>query len=161
MSRATPMERWRFFASRGPMYATPLRREWVQTGLPDFTGSLHVALYRPDDFLGLADFELFQRYSSSIQQTLIETGAIESAEFFPESEDEGVANFVREFRDSQDRRNQGDIRTILRELGLPPALAWIVALDFEEWVVFRDESELAVSAKARQGFLTMFIVDDV
>jgi len=138
----------------------PLRREWLREGLPDFAGSLHVALYPRRDLLGLTDFELWQRYSSSIQQTLIETGEIESAEFFPETAKEALANFARDQRTSRARRQPADIRAELRELGLPRSLEWLLALDFEEWLFFRDERELAISAATTQGFLTMFIVDD-
>lgn len=107
-------------------------------GLPGFRGTLHVALHPRGDFLGLADFDLRQRYSSSIQQTPIPTGDIAPSEFFPESMEEGVARFVRQFRVRQAQRGRGGLRAELRSLTAPATLRWLLDLQYEGCIVDRE-----------------------
>lgn len=158
---ATPLiNRWHFFASKGPEYSLPIRRCWVQEGISSFIGTLHIGLYPKKDFSDLIDFNLYQWYSSSIQQDLIQTGKLDRNSFFPEMEEEGVSRFESQLEELQKRKNGGDIRKILLDLHLPNQAGWVHELDYEEWEVTMHKGSLELTASTKQGYLTMFIVDD-
>jgi len=156
---ASLTERWEFFASQGPEYSLPTRSCFIEEALPGLNGSLHVALYAREHFADLVDFNLYQNYSSSVQQVLIQTGAIDYEWFSPDTVEEGVSSFLEFLEDFRPKQGPGDIRKILRGLRLPREARWVLDLDFEEWDASIEEGNLDITAATRQGYLTMFVAE--
>jgi hypothetical protein len=150
--------RWNVFASKGPEYSMPIRRCFVEEGIPSFDGSLYVGLYPKESFIDLVDFNLYQWYSSSIQQDLFATGKIHYSSFFPESVEDGTSKFERQLGALLKRKNVGDVREFLRGLGMPKEAQWVQELDFEEWEWTTRKDGLELTASTKQGYLTMIVV---
>lgn len=153
-------QRWQQFESKSTDYSKPLRRFWSKEGIPSCVGGLYVALYPKSDFETLIDFNLYQNYSSSAQQDIIAHGAPDADSFFPEAAEEGAARFYARLPDFEKRKNAGDIRRFLGGLQVPKDVEWILELDFEEWDISAGDESLELTASTKQGYLTVFVVDD-
>ena len=152
--------RWAFFEQAGPTFSEPITACCVREALARPRGTLYAALYPDGDFDDLVDFNLFQRYSSSAQQSLIETGEIEWKWFLPESREEGVAAFETYLEGFRARLGQGDVRAMLEGLGLPEGAAWVLDLDFDRWEFVLEDDTLELTARTDAGYLAMFVVAD-
>jgi hypothetical protein len=153
-------QRWQFFESKGPEYSTPVKRCCVKEGIPSYVGGLYAALYPKADFRDLIDFNLYQWYSSSVQQSLIATGVPDRDWFLPETAEEGTTRFLAQLPAFEKRKNRRDIRQVFRDLQLPKGVEWVRELDFEEWEVSSGNGALELTAATKQGYLTLFVVDD-
>ena len=137
-----------------------MKRFWSPDGVPSCIGGLYVALYPKTDFKDLIDFNLYQRYSSSVQQDIIADGVADADSFFPETAVEGTNRFYARLPEIEKQRNARDIRQFLSRLRLPNELEWLTDLDFEEWIIDSSDESLELTASTNQGYLTMFVVDD-
>ena len=153
-------QRWQQFEQKGAEFSIPSKRLWVKDGIPNYVGSLYVALYPMGDFKDLIDFNLYQNYSSSAQQDLIAFGAPDADSFFPESAVEGTSRFYARLPELKNQMNTGDIRRFLGNLRLPKDLDWVLELEFEEWNIDSGDESLELTASTKQGYLTLFVVDD-
>lgn len=148
------------FQQAGPGYSLPIRAVRVRRGISRFVGNLYVALYPLDDFEDQLDFEMFVHFASSILQDLIATGELDMSWYHPYETDglltyrQGVAE------EGPDRPQLEDLVPYLREVGLPDEAAWVLDLDFQSWEVDAWEDGIRLHAKAREGYLTLFTVDD-
>lgn len=152
-------QRWLFFESQGPEYSLPVKRCYVREGIPSHVGALFAALYSKSDFRDLIDFELFQWYSSSIQQDLIATGEVHREWFYPETVDAGTARFWTHLPALEQQINSVDIDSVLHELHLPKEASWILQLEFEKSRISINDESIEFIAATPDGYFTMFVVD--
>lgn len=152
-------QRWHQFEQKAAGYSIPMKRFWSRDGVPSCIGGLYVGLYPKADFKDLIDFNLYQNYSSSVQQDIIADGAPDADSFFPESAVEGTNRFFARLPEFEKRRNARDIRQFLGNLRLPKEVEWVTGLEFEEWIIDSGDESLELTASTKQGYLTMFVVD--
>ena len=150
---------WREFEAAGPGYALPVQRLYVSPAPGSFVGNLYGALYPRASFRNLIDFNLFQVFSSSIQQDLIETGSIDMEWFYPEEVREGVARFWKGLPALAKRLRSSDLRSFLAPLSAHESARWLESLEIRQWEMSVGDGELELTALTEQGYLTMFVVD--
>lgn len=68
--------------------------------------------------------------------------------------------FYARLPEIEKQRNARDIRQFLGKLRLPKAVEWVTDLEFEEWNIDAGDESLELAASTKQGYLTMFAVDD-
>ena len=86
-------QKWAEFESAGPEYAMPINRFSGVSSIPGCHGTLYAGLYPKSKFENLVHFQLYQFFSSSIQQVLLQTGAVDYEWFFPEDKIDGLNHF--------------------------------------------------------------------
>ena len=68
--------------------------------------------------------------------------------------------FFARLAEMEKRRNANDVRQFLGNLRLPKEVEWVTDLEFEEWIIDSGDESLELTASTKQGYLTMFVVDD-
>jgi len=151
---------WQVFENAGPKYSIPIKRHVGASAVPGCRGTLYAALYSRDDFSNLIEFAIYQFYSSSIQQVLLQTGGVDPEWFVPESPDDGTAG-VRRWLDHIMRMPEGgDLPKTLGELNILSDLAWVRDFEFTAWSCSSAGGSLEIIAQSPRGYLTIFTVAD-
>lgn len=158
--RAKAEARWRQFEEAGPEYALPVKATHCPEGIPSCIGTFYAALYPASKFEDLLDFDLFQRYSSSIQQELIQSGVVDREWFCPPTLEDAMSRLPERLDRLSKCDELSDITTVLQNMEIPSSADWVLDLTFSAWTVSWGTDGLEAVATTEDGFLTLFAVDD-
>ena len=151
---------WSRFEEAGPEYAVPHRAVFCVEGIPSCTGTLYAALYPGARFEDLLDFDLFQNFSSSIQQDLVRSGRVEREWFHPVPLEEALSRFEQRLDRLASWPDLPDLVPVLEKMELPEEARWVLGLTYSAWIVSWGHDGLEAIASADEGYLTLFVVDD-
>lgn len=151
---------WTKFTQSGPEYAMPIKRTACTSPFLDSPGSLYAGLYAKDKFDNLAHFQVYNLFTSSIQQILFQTGEVDMDWFGREDKDAGAKRFENWNRAILEFPQEPSIEECFAQVALPAAVQWVKDLHFHAWAFERREGIFEVQADCLEGYLTMFTVND-
>lgn len=151
--------RWVQYQADGPLAHVPVRKAYT---VADWRGAEldhYGALYAPEVASDLVDFSILERYTSSLQQTLIRDPKPELDWFFPEKETEGVLGLLRYWQGIKKIWTGDELTKIVAAWKLPPAFDWLGGLNFKEGVVHEHDDEASLTGATDQGYVTFFVLN--
>lgn len=152
--------RWSEYEKLGPEYAIPTKAVRCPEGIPSCAGTLYAAVYPATHFEDLLDFDMFQTYSSSIQQDLIQSGTLNRESFYPPSLQEGMTSLHERLGRLSRLDQLLNIKVTLEEMALPDRAGWVLDLPLSAWIVSWEADGLEAVGASEEGFLTLFALDD-
>lgn len=152
--------KWAKFEEKGPEYAIPEKRYCGASKIPNCPGTLYVALYPKDKFENFIHFCIYDYYTSSIQQTLFQTGSVDMEWFVPQEGKEVISDFQDWCGQIMDFSQKPDIKKCLKSVTLPSDINWVHRLHYDAWFFSLNDGTFEVRASTDKGYLIMYAIDE-
>jgi len=150
-------QRWKRIATEGPLAVMPIQAAFSEDGIPVCFGTVYAGQYPSEPFDSLWEFALYHIYVSSMQQAQFQTGQSDM-EWFEDMDFESD-RFLSEWERGK-KKDGKDLLRWIKQLELPEEMNWIKEMSFEEGIIQWGADTLELVAKAKEGYLCLFVVDD-
>ncbi len=156
--RGWASERWAHWQTVGPLGITPARRTFAPKL---WRGELdvHALLYPPEPFVDAADFFLFVRYTSSIQQFLARGVDFDPRDWFvPGVKEQQVDAALAALTELPEPLDGARARHLVDGWNLPETFDWVARLRVRAAWVRQQRDGLELTAVAEEGYLSFFVL---